>query len=74
MQKFKGAFEALGVEPAFAAPDAKREAIDYACGRFGGGAGEVHIYDESGEPSSAASSSTVAASILKSAVTKDHRH
>ena len=51
-KKFKGAwvaFEAPGVEPAFAAPDAKRKAIDYACGRFGGSAGEVHIYDESGE-------------------------
>jgi hypothetical protein len=38
-RKFKGAwvsFEALGVEPAIAAPDEKRKAIDYACGRFGG--------------------------------------
>ena len=35
-------FEAPGVEPAFAAPDAKQQAIDYACGRFGGGAGDVH--------------------------------
>jgi hypothetical protein len=43
------AFEVLGVEPAFAAPDAKRKAIDYACGRFGGSAGEVHVYDESGK-------------------------
>jgi len=46
-EKFKGAwvaFEAPGVEPAFAAPDAKRKAIDYACGRFGGSAGEVHVY------------------------------
>ena len=46
-KKFKGAwvaFEAPGVEPAFAAPDAKRKATDYACGRFGGGAGQVHIY------------------------------
>jgi hypothetical protein len=52
MQEIKGAwvaFEAPGVEPAFAAPNAKRKAIDYACGRFGGSAGEVHIYDESGE-------------------------
>ena len=40
------AFEAPGVEPAFAAPDAKRKAIDYACGRFGGGAGEVQIYGD----------------------------
>ena len=48
-KRFKGAwvaFEALGVEPAFAAPDAKRKAIDYACQRFGGGAGEVHIYGD----------------------------
>jgi hypothetical protein len=46
-KKFKGAwvsFEAPGVEPAFAAPDAKRKATDYACQRFGGGAGEVHVY------------------------------
>ena len=26
--------------------DAKRKAIDYACGRFGGGAGEVHVYGD----------------------------
>jgi hypothetical protein len=41
-KKFNGAwvaFEAPGVEPAFAAPDAKRKVIDYACGRFGGGTG-----------------------------------
>ena len=46
-KKFKGAwvaFEAPGVEPAFAAPNAKQKAIDYACQRFGGGAGEVHVY------------------------------
>ena len=46
-KKFKGAwisFEAPGVAPAFATPDAKRKAIDYACGRFGGSAGEVHVY------------------------------
>ena len=45
-KKFKGtwiAFEALGVEPAFAEPDAKRKAIDYACQRFGGSAGEVYL-------------------------------
>jgi hypothetical protein len=30
-------------------PVQKHKAIDYACGRFGGSAGEVHIYDESGE-------------------------
>ena len=48
-KKFKGAwvaFEAPGVEPAFATPDAKQKAIDYACGRFGGGAGEVHVYGD----------------------------
>jgi hypothetical protein len=48
-KKFKGAwvaFEAPGVEPAFAAPDAKQKAIDYACQRFGGGAGEVHVYGD----------------------------
>jgi len=46
-RKFKGAwvsFEAPGVEPAFSAPDAKRKAIDYACGRFGGSAGELRVY------------------------------
>ena len=51
-KRFKGAwvaFEAPGVEPAFATPDAKRKAIDYACERFGGSAGEVHVHDESGE-------------------------
>jgi hypothetical protein len=51
-KKFKGAWislEAPGVEPAFAAPDAKQKAIDYACGRFGGGTGEVHVYDEFGK-------------------------
>jgi hypothetical protein len=47
-KKFKGAwasFESPGVEPTFAEPDAKRKAIDYASQRFGGGIGEVHIYD-----------------------------
>jgi hypothetical protein len=34
------------VEPAFAAPDAKQKAIDYACGRFGGRTGEVHVYGD----------------------------
>jgi hypothetical protein len=46
-KKFEGAwvaFGAPGVEPAFAAPDAKQKAIDYACGRFGGRAGEVHVH------------------------------
>ena len=48
-KKFQGAwvaFEAPGVEPAFAAPDAKRKATDYACQRFGGSAGEVHVYGD----------------------------
>jgi hypothetical protein len=48
-KKFRGAwvaFEAPGVEPAFAAPDAKQKAIDYACGPFGGGAGQVHVYSD----------------------------
>jgi hypothetical protein len=39
-------FEAPGVEPAFATPDAKQKATDYACERFGGGAGEVHVYGD----------------------------
>ncbi len=25
---------------------AKQKAIDYACGRFGGGAGEVHVFGD----------------------------
>ena len=48
-KRFTGAwvsFEAPGVEPAFAAPDAKRKAIDYACGRFGGSTGEVRVFGE----------------------------
>ena len=48
-KKFKGAwvsFEAPGVEPAFGAPDAKQKALGYACGRFGGGAGEVHVFGD----------------------------
>lgn len=51
-KKFKGAwvsFQAPGVEPAFVAPDAKRKAIDYASQRFGGGAGEVHVYGDDPE-------------------------
>lgn len=50
-KKFEGAwvaFEAPGVEPAFAVPDAKRKATDYARNRFGGAAGEVHVYDDAG--------------------------
>jgi hypothetical protein len=37
-KKFRGAwvaFEDPGIEPAFAAPDAKQKAILYACGGFG---------------------------------------
>jgi hypothetical protein len=48
-KKFNGAwvaFEAPGVEPAFGAPDAKQKAIDYACGRLGGSAGEVHAFGD----------------------------
>lgn len=50
-ERFSGAwisFEASGVEPAFSGRSAKSDAIDYACQRFGGGAGEVHVYEESG--------------------------
>lgn len=49
MRKFGGgwiSFEAPGVEPAF---EDKTSALSYAMGRFGGGAGEIHIYDDSGE-------------------------
>jgi len=48
-KKFKGvwvAFEVSGVEPAFIAFDAKRKVVDYACQRFGGGAGEVQVYSD----------------------------
>jgi hypothetical protein len=48
-KKFKDtwvAFEAPGVAPAFPETDAKRKAIDYACGRLGGGAGEVRVYGD----------------------------
>ena len=51
-KKFAGAwlaFEAPGVEPAFAAPDARQKAFEYARGRFGGSAGAIHVYDEAGE-------------------------
>jgi hypothetical protein len=50
-KKFKGAweaFEAPGVSPAFGGPSAKSDAIDYASHRFGGGTGEVHVYDAAG--------------------------
>ena len=45
---FWKSYEAPGVEPAFAEPDAKRKAIDYASQRFGGSSGEVHVYDPAG--------------------------
>jgi hypothetical protein len=51
-KKFKGAwsaFEAPGVEPAFAEPDARQKAIAYVSQRFGGSRGEVHVYDATGE-------------------------
>jgi len=55
IERFKDAwvaFEAPGVQPAFAALDAKRKAIDYACRRFGGGGGEVlrHSFDDKLQP------------------------
>jgi hypothetical protein len=51
-KKFKNAweaFEAPGVEPAFATSTPKADAIGYARGRFGGASGEIHVYDEHGE-------------------------
>jgi hypothetical protein len=50
-QKFAGAwiaFDAPGVEPAFATNDPKADAINYARGRFGGSCGEIHVYDDAG--------------------------
>ena len=47
--KFKGAwvsFEAPGFEPAFSGRSAKNDANNYACERFGSGAGEVHLYGD----------------------------
>lgn len=43
------AFEAPGVEPTFAAPNARSAALEYARGRFGGSEGEIHLYDQAGE-------------------------
>ena len=34
--------------PAFKTGDPKADAIDYAKGRFGGSAGEIHVYDDAG--------------------------
>ena len=48
-QKFRGAWrakEAPGVEPAFTGPTAKQDALEYARHRFGGRAGEIHVYDD----------------------------
>ncbi len=39
------ACEGEGVQPTFAG---KQDALDYAMGRFDGGAGEVHVYSEGG--------------------------
>ena len=39
-------FESEGVQPTFASRD---NALDYAKTRFGGAAGEIHVYDETGE-------------------------
>jgi len=50
-KKFKGAwvsFEAPGVEPAFATSRPKEDATSYATNRFGGSAGEVHVYCDDG--------------------------
>ena len=50
-KKFKDAwvaFEAPGVVPTFKTGDPKADAIDYAKGRFGGSAGEIHVYDDAG--------------------------
>jgi hypothetical protein len=40
------AFEAPGVEPGFGTADSRDDAIKYAKRRFGGSAGEIHVYDE----------------------------
>ena len=39
-------FEAPGAEPVF---EDKASALSYAKRRFGGAAGEIHIYDDAGE-------------------------
>jgi hypothetical protein len=52
LAKFGGAwiaFEAPGVEPAFPGPNGKQDAIQYACQRFGGSTGAIHVYEEAGE-------------------------
>jgi hypothetical protein len=35
-----------GIQPAF---PKKQQAIDYACSRFCGSVGEIHIYDDAGD-------------------------
>ena len=48
-KRFRGhweAFEAPGVAPTYRD---KQNAIDYAKVRFGGGDGEIHVYDEAGK-------------------------
>lgn len=50
-KSFKGGWEACeapGVAPAFIEPDAKERALNYARNRFGGRAGEIHVYDAAG--------------------------
>jgi hypothetical protein len=39
------AYEGDGVQPTFAG---KRDAVDYATARLGGGGGEIHVYSEDG--------------------------
>ncbi len=51
-RKFGGAwlaFESEAVQPAFTGRYARQHAIDYAKQRFGGGAGEVRVFTESGD-------------------------
>lgn len=43
------AYEAVGIQPVFPGQSGKHDAISYAKGRFGGGRGEIHVYDDSGE-------------------------
>jgi hypothetical protein len=51
-KKFGGAWaavEAPGVEPAFVGPQARELALSYARGRFGGRAGQIHLYEPTGD-------------------------
>jgi hypothetical protein len=45
-EKYWEAFQGKGVQPAF---HSKEDAIEYARRRFGGGTGEIHVYDDVGE-------------------------